>query len=259
MVRLAANLSTMFNEVPFLERFDAAADNGFKAVEFMFPYEAEADEVAARAKARALQTVLFNCPAGDWAGGDRGLGALPDRIDECRAGVEKAIEYAKALSCSKLHFMAGAVPPEQRTEEHERVYIENAQFAADLVAKEGIELLVEAINTRVDVPNYFINSSAEAMRLIERIGRPNVKFQYDIYHMQVMEGDLARRIETLLPSIAHIQLADNPGRNEPGSGEIDYPWLLNHIDALGYSGWIGCEYKPQGKTVDGLAWAKPYL
>lgn len=259
MVRLAANLSLMFGDVPFLDRFDVAADCGFKAVEFMFPYDEDPAEIADRAKARSLQIVLFNCPAGDWAAGERGLAALPDRIDECRAGVGKAIEYARILSCPRLHLMAGLVPPKERSADHEKVYIENARFAADRLAEVSLELEVEAINTRVDVPHYFLNSSDAAMRYIERIGRSNVKFQYDIYHMQIMEGDLARRIEALLPSIGHMQLADNPGRGEPGTGEINYPWLLDRIDALGYSGWIGCEYKPAGATQDGLTWASTYL
>lgn len=259
MVRLAANLSTMFQDAPFLDRFDRAADAGFAAVEFMFPYESPAEDVAAKARSRSLEVVLFNLPAGDWAGGDRGLAALPDRVEECRAGIAKALEYADALSCERLHLMAGVVPGAERTAAHEETYIANIRYAADALAKAGKTLLIEAINTRVDIPGYFLDNSAHAVRLIELVDRPNVQFQYDIYHMQIMEGDLARRIEALLPLIGHIQLADNPGRNEPGTGEIDYPWLLNRIDELGYQGWIGCEYKPLGNTEDGLGWASPYL
>lgn len=258
MVRLAANLSTMFQDVGFLDRFDRAAAAGFSAVEFMFPYEEPAEKVAEKAAANSLEVVLFNLPAGDFAGGDRGLAALPDRVDECRAGVDKGLEYAEALNCGMLHMMAGVVPG-AKGPEYEQTYIDNVRYAADKVADAGKTVLIEAINTRVDIPGYFLDSSAEAARLIEAIDRPNVRFQFDVYHLQIMEGDLARHVEEMLPLIAHIQIADNPGRNEPGTGEINYEWLLSKIDALGYGGWIGCEYKPVGKTEDGLGWAAPYL
>lgn len=257
MVRLAANLSMLFTELPFLDRFEAAAEAGFGAVEFLFPYEWQAAEIAARLDAGRLQLALFNLPAGDWAAGERGLGALADRIAEFRSGVREALTYAGALGCRKLHLMAGK--PVDDLEAARRTLVDNVRFAADLAAPEGIEILLEPINTRIDMPGYFYDTSAAAMAVIAEADRANVRLQYDIYHMQIMEGDLARTIERLLPSIGHIQLADNPGRGEPGSGEINYPWLLSRIDALGYDGFIGCEYRPSAGTEAGLGWARAYL
>lgn len=257
MVQLAANLSMMFTDLPFIDRFDAAADAGFSAVEFLFPYEVPAEQLAAKIAERGLTVAIFNTPAGDWAGGERGLGSLADRTEEFREGVGRALAYARALGCKRLHLMAGK-PVGDRAVAH-RTVIDNIRFAADAVAADGIDILLEPINTRVDIPGYFYDSTATAMAVIEEAGRPNVKLQYDIYHMQIMEGDLARSIERLLPAIGHIQLADNPGRGEPGTGEINYPWLFQRIDALGYDGYIGCEYKPVGETVAGLRWAAPYL
>lgn len=258
MVTLAANLSLLFTEVAFLDRFAAAAAAGFRAVEFMFPYAHRPEEVAAAARAAGTQIVLFNTPAGDWDGGERGTAARPDRVDECRAGIATALDYAAALGCSRLHLMAG------KTADHDQdraraCLVANARHAADLGAAQGIDILLEPINTRVDIPGYFYDTTAAAMDVIAEIDRPNVKLQYDAYHMQIMEGDLARTIERLLPAIGHIQIADNPGRGEPGTGEIAYPWLLSHIDALGYAGAIGCEYRPRGATLEGLGWARPYL
>lgn len=256
MVKLAANLSLMFTHLPFLDRIDAAADAGFRGVEFMFPYEFSADEIAARAARNGLEIVLFNLPAGDWERGQRGIGALPDQIDECRRGTALALDYARRLGCRRLHLMAGKAPADPL---NRRTLVDNIAFAADLFAPHGIDLLIEPINTRVDIPGYFYSTSEAALSVLSEVGRPNTKLQYDIYHMQVMEGDLARNIERLLPEIGHIQLADNPGRAEPGTGEINYAWLLPHIDALGYSGWIGCEYRPAGDTAAGLGWAEPFL
>jgi hydroxypyruvate isomerase len=257
MVKLAANLSMMFTDLAFLDRFDAAADAGFTAVEFLFPYEVPAEQLAAKIAERGLTVAIFNTPSGDWAGGERGLGSLADRIDEFRAGVSRALDYARALGCTRLHLMAGK-PTGDRGAAH-RTLIDNVRFAADAAAADKIDILLEPINTRVDIPGYFYETTASAMAVIEEAGRANVKLQYDIYHMQIMEGDLARTIERLLPSIGHIQLADNPGRGEPGTGEINYPWLFQRIDALGYTGYVGCEYKPAGDTKAGLGWAKPYL
>lgn len=258
MVNLAANLSMMFTELPFLDRFAAAGDAGFTGVEFLFPYEAPAEIVAERARAAGVKIVLFNLPAGDWAGGERGLGALPHRIAEQREGAQRALDYAGVLGCGQLHLMAGKTTGHDRVRARETL-VANVAYAADLVAGHDIEVLLEPINTRVDIPGYFYDTTAEVLQVIRDAGRPNVKLQYDIYHMQIMEGDLARAIERLLPLIAHIQLADNPGRGEPGTGEIAYPWLLRRIDALGYTGWIGCEYKPAGTTLGGLDWARPYI
>ena len=258
MVKLAANLSMMFTEVPFTERFALAAQAGFGAVEMMFPYEAPAAELAELLRRHALTIVLFNMPAGDWAGGERGLGALPDRVDEFRTGARKALEYARILGCPRLHLMAGK-PGSGDKAASRQTLVENIRYAADLVAADGIQILLEPINTRVDIPGYFYDSTEAAMDVIREAGAENVRLQYDIYHMQIMEGDLARAIERLLPAIGHIQLADNPGRAEPGTGEINYPWLLDRIDRLGYAGYVGCEYKPAGRTQDGLGWSKPYL
>lgn len=258
MVKLAANLSMMFTELPFLDRFAAAAGNGFKAVEFLFPYEAPPEVVADRARSSGVETVIFNFPAGDWGGGERGIGALPNRVKEFRAGVLKAFEYAQALNCPRLHLMAGKTDGLDQKKAR-RVLTDNIAYAADRAASEDIDILLEPINTRVDIPGYFYDTTAKAMDVIDAVDRANVKLQYDIYHMQIMEGDLLRTIERLLPRIGHMQLAANPGRGEPNAGEINYPWLLEEIDRIGYGGWIGCEYKPAAGTIEGLGWAKPYL
>jgi len=258
MVTLAANLSLMFSEVPFLDRFAAAAKAGFRAVEFMFPYAHPAGDVARVAQAAGVEVVLFNTPSGDWDGGERGIAARPDREAECREGIATALAYASALNCPRLHLMAGKTADIDAAAAR-TCLIGNARHAADLAAAQGIDILLEPINTRVDIPGYFYDSTAAAMDVIAEIDRPNVRLQYDAYHMQIMEGDLARTIERLLPAIGHIQIADNPGRNEPGTGEIAYHWLLPHIDALGYAGAIGCEYRPKEETTAGLGWAERYL
>lgn len=256
MVKLAANLSMMFQDLPFLDRFNAAAEAGFSGVEFLFPYDHDAALIAERAQQCRLQVVLFNLSAGDWEGGERGIAALPDRMEEFRAGVAKGLDYARALGCPRLHLMAGKAAA---SAECRAALVANIAHAADLAAADNVEILIEPINTRVDIPGYFYGTSAEALSVIDEAGRANVRLQYDIYHMQIMEGDLARTIERLLPRIGHMQLADNPGRAEPGSGEINYPWLLSRIDALGYAGWMGCEYRPAGDTKAGLGWARDYL
>jgi hydroxypyruvate isomerase len=258
VVKLAANLSMMFTELPFLERFPAAAHAGFKAIEFMFPYETPAQDVADLLERHNLALALFNMPAGDWSAGERGIGALPDRVDEFRRNAETALDYARILGCKRLHLMAGKSPPDSNAACRETL-IGNVRFAADLVGADAIDILLEPINTRVDIPGYFYDRTETAIDIITAADRKNVKLQYDIYHMQIMEGDLARSIERLLPIIGHLQLADNPGRGEPGTGEINYPWLLSRIDMLGYDGYIGCEYRPAGETMQGLGWAQPYL
>jgi hydroxypyruvate isomerase len=258
MVRLAANLSLMFTELPFLDRFAAAARAGFQAVEFMFPYSETYEAIAERLTNNNLTLALFNMPAGAWQDGERGLGALPDRVTEFREGAALALDYAIHLDCKRLHLMAGKTADLDQ-QACRKTLIDNIRFAADLAAQVGIHVLLEPINTRVDVPGYFYDSTAAAMEIIAEVNRPNVRLQYDIYHMQIMEGDLARTIERLLPSIGHVQLADNPGRHEPGTGEINFPWLLRRLDALGYAGFVGCEYLPAGDTQAGLGWAAPYL
>jgi hydroxypyruvate isomerase len=249
----------MFGERPFLERFDAAAAAGFRAVEYLFPYEAPAEEIQARLTRHDLTQVLFNTPPGDWTNGERGIAALPGRVEEFRRGVDRALHYARVTGCRRLHVMCGKLPPDADPEACLATFHDNLAFAADAVVGAGIDVLVEPINSRVDIPGYLIDRTELAVAAITRAARPNIRLQYDIYHMQIMEGDLARSIERLLPLIGHIQLADNPGRHEPGTGEVNYEWLLAHIDALGYAGWIGCEYKPRGDTAAGLGWARRYL
>ena len=255
MPRFSANLSMLFGEHDFLDRFDAAARAGFKAVEYVGPYEHAPEAVAARLKKNGLEQALFNLPAGDWGKGERGIAVLPDRIDEFRKSVDTAITYAKALGCPQVNCLAGIAPAGVASAELENIFVENLKFAADRLEKAGIKLLIEAINTR-DIPGFFLNTSKQALRIIERVGSKNLHFQYDIYHMQVMEGDLARTIEANLDRIAHIQIADNPGRHEPGTGEINYPFLYDHLDRIGYAGWVGAEYKPKAGTEAGLEWFK---
>jgi hydroxypyruvate isomerase len=242
----------LFNEVGFLDRFDAAAKAGFKGVEYLFPYDFKADEIVAKLKANNLTQVLHNLPAGNWGGGERGIAVLPDRVDEFKAGVDKAIEYATALGCKQVNCLAGIAKDVDPKKAHE-TFVANLKFAAPKLKAAGIKLLIEAINTR-DIPGFFLTSTKQALKVIDEVGSDNLFVQYDIYHMQIMEGDLAKTMEANLSKIAHIQLADNPGRNEPGTGEINYPFLFDYIDKLGYSGWIGCEYKPKTETVAGLGW-----
>jgi hydroxypyruvate isomerase len=255
MPRFSANLSMLFGEHTFLDRFDAAARAGFRGVEYIGPYDHPPETIAARLKQNDLAQVLFNLPPGDWGKGERGIAILPDRVDEFRRGVDTAITYAMALGCPQVNCLAGIVPAGSATEALETVFIENLKYAADQLEKAGIRLLIEAINTR-DIPGFFLTGSRQALGIIDRVGSNNLYFQYDIYHMQVMEGDLARTIEANLGRIAHIQLADNPGRHEPGTGEINYPFLYEHIDRIGYKGWIGAEYKPKAGTEAGLGWLK---
>lgn len=255
--RLAANLSTLFTEVPFLERFAAAARTGFRFVEYQFPYDFDKDEVAARARAAGLQIVLHNAPPGGRAG-DRGIACHPGREAEFRDSVERAMAYARVAGCARLHCLAGVAPAGVERERLHATYVANLRHAAARLAAEGVTLLIEPINTR-SVPGYFLSGSHQAERILDELGAPNVRLQYDLFHMQIMEGDLAKTIERLLPKIGHMQLADVPGRHEPGTGEINFAWLLGQIDRIGYAGWIGCEYNPLGDTLAGLKWAKPYL
>jgi hydroxypyruvate isomerase len=258
MPKLNANLSMMFNEYEFIDRFSAAARAGFKGVEFLFPYAFEKRQLADALAKNKLQMVLFNMPPGDFEGGDRGLACDPARAGEFQEGVGKALDYALALGCKQLHLMAGLKPRGVSEEKMRETYLASLRFAATELAKHGITLLIEAINTR-DIPGFYLNTSRQAFDIMHYAGVPNLKFQYDIYHMQIMEGDLAPTIERNLDKIGHMQLADTPGRHEPGTGEINYPFLLQHIDKVGYQGWIGCEYRPAGKTEAGMGWAKPYL
>ena len=258
MPKLNANLSMMFNEFDFLDRFDAAAGAGFKGVEFLFPYAFDKAQIGEKLAKNKLEMVLFNMPPGDFDAGDRGLACDPARVNEFQDGVGKALDYAKALNCRQLHCMAGLKPRGIGEEKMRETYIANLQFAGRELAKHGITLLIEAINAR-DIPGFYLNYSRQAFDIMHYANVPNLKFQYDIYHMQIMEGDLAPTIERNLDKIGHMQLADTPGRHEPGTGEINYGFLLEFIDKAGYKGWIGCEYKPAGKTEAGLGWARSYL
>ena len=255
MPRFDANLTMLFTELPFLDRVAAARKAGFEAVEFLFPYEYDVADLAARLDDNGLQVVLHNLPAGDWAGGERGLAVLPDRVDEFREGVGKAITYAKRLKCPQVNCLVGLQPAGVDRERCDALLVENVGFAARELEREGIRLLIEAVNPG-DVPGFYLNRTDQVLALIDKVGSPNVYVQYDIYHMQITEGDLARTIERNLARIPHIQLADNPGRHEPGTGEINYPFLFKHLDAIGYKGWVGAEYKPAGATTDGLGWFK---
>jgi len=257
MPKFAANLSFMFQDLGLLERFDAAARAGFKAVEFLFPYEYTAEIIAERLGRNGLSLALFNTAAGDWAAGERGLAALPGREEEFRAGVDKAILYANATKCPLIHTMAGLCPEGGDKAAAERVYLDNLRWAADRAAAARLTAVIEPINNR-DIPGYFLNYTGHAMSIIERVGRTNLKLQLDLYHVQIMEGDLAAKMRALAGHYPHVQIAGNPGRNEPDIGEINYPYLFDLFDELGYQGWIGCEYRPKGDTVAGLGWARKY-
>ena len=255
MPKLAANLSTLFPQLEFLERFAAAAQAGFRYVEYQFPYQWRPDELARRAREAGVQVVLHNLPAGDFARGERGIACLPGREQEFRDGVERAIEYARAVNCPRLNCLAGLAPVDR---EHFARLVDNVRYAARKLGAAGLALTLEPINTR-SVPGFFLSRSAQALEVLNAAGEGNAFLQYDFFHMQIMEGDLAQSVERLLARIGHIQLADVPGRHEPGTGEINFDFLLRRLDALGYSGWVGCEYNPQGDTLEGLKWARPYL
>ena len=253
MPRFAANLTMMFNEVAFPQRFAAAAAAGFKAVEFLFPYDHSPQEVASWLKENQLENVLFNLPPGDWAAGERGIAALPGREDEFRAGVARGIEYALALGTKRVHMMAGLIPAGADMRVHREVYLGNLRHAAAEVGKHGISLLIEPINGR-DMPGYFLHSQADGHALREESGAANVKVQMDFYHAQIVEGDLAMTFKKHFDGIGHVQIASVPDRHEPDDGEVNYPYLFRLLDELGYEGWIGCEYRPRGNTNDGLGW-----
>ena len=254
MPKFAANLGFLFNEVPFLDRFAAAAQAGFHAVEFPFPYDYGPAELAAQLRSHGLQLVLFNAPPGDASAGERGIAALPGRATEFRAAIELALAYARGTGCRQIHVMAGLIPAGRSREEVEAIYVDNLRHAADVFARDEIRLLIEPLNLR-DNPGYILSTTAQAIGLLDRVGAANVALQLDLYHCQVTEGDLAGHIHRLLPRTGHIQIAGNPGRNEPDRGEINYPFLFDLLDRLGYDGWIGCEYRPAEATLAGLRWA----
>lgn len=258
MPKFAANLTMLFNEVEFLARFEAAARAGFRGVEYLFPYPFSKEQLAEQLGKHKLTQVLHNLPAGDWAAGERGIACHPNRVGEFQEGVGKAIDYATALSCKQVNCLVGIQPKDVSSDEARRTLVDNLKFAAEKLAAANIRLLIEPINTR-DIPGFFLSGTKQALSIMDDVGSSNLFLQYDVYHMQIMEGDLAPTIQRNLSRIPHLQIADNPGRNEPGTGEINYPFLFQFLDNLGYEGWIGCEYKPKTTTVDGLGWIKPYL
>ncbi|MEK9720158.1 MAG: 2-oxo-tetronate isomerase [Quisquiliibacterium sp.] len=258
MPRFAANLSMMYNEVPFLERFGACAADGFRAVEFLFPYEHPAQVIRDELDRHGLQQVLFNAPPGDFAAGERGISSLPGRGEEFRQGIDKAIEYARVLGCPRVHVMAGLLKNESERNAQRELYVQNLAWAASRLGEAGLDMLIEPINTR-DIPGYLLNVQADAHSIVERIGAPNLKVQMDLYHCQIVEGDVAMKIRKYLPGVGHIQIAGVPQRHEPDLGELNHPYLFELLDELGYQGWIGCEYRPKGRTSDGLSWLRPYL
>lgn len=254
----AANLTMMFNEVPFPERFAAAAKAGFKAVEFLFPYDYPAADVTRWLKENHLKSALFNMPPGDWAAGDRGMACIPGREEEFMAGVHQAIDYARAMGTPTLHAMAGLIPAGADRPRHRSVYVANIALAAKELAKHGLTLVIEPINTR-DMPGYFLSTQAQGHAIRQEIGAPNLKVQMDFYHAQIMEGDLSMTFKNNFDGIGHIQIASVPARHEPDEGEVNYPHLFQLLDDMGYAGYVGCEYRPRGKTEEGLGWTTGLL
>ncbi len=253
MPRFAANLSMLFTEVPFLDRFERAAAAGFEAVEFLFPYAWPAAQIRERLQRHRLRLVLHNLPAGDWDGGERGIACLPERVDEFRAGVATALDYARELGVGQLNCLAGKAPAGADPARLHATLVDNLRHAAAELDKAGLKLLLEPINTH-DIPGFLVHRTEQGLRILDEVGASNAYLQYDIYHAQRMEGELAATLQAQLARIAHVQIADNPGRHEPGSGEIHYPFLFEHLDRIGYQGWIGCEYKPAAGTEAGLGW-----
>ena len=257
MLNFAANLTTMFNEVPFLERFNAAREANYKAVEFLFPYEHSPSELRDRIQNNGLKQVLFNLPPGDWTAGERGIGALPGREHEFRASLEIAMNYADAIECRTLHAMAGIAPPDTCEERMFDTFVENLKIACEICAQSNITIVLEPLNSQ-DVPKYFIPRLSDARRVINAVGCENLGLQFDFYHVQIMDGNLIRNFDTHIDQIRHIQISSVQGRQEPDIGEINYPFILNHINESSYDGWIGCEYVPRNDTIKGLGWLENF-
>ena len=257
MPRFAANLSMMFNEVPFLDRFAAARKAGFEGVEFLFPYDFPAAEIRTRLNGEGLTQALFNMPPGDWTNGERGLASLPGRQGEFREAVKKALDYAATLDCRHVHCMAGIPPSDLAPGTAAALYAANLAWATEQASPAGVKLVIEPINHR-DMPGYFLNTQDQGAAVIDAIGRERLGLQFDVYHVQITEGDISKCMERLMPIIAHMQIADVPARNEPGTGEIGWAYVFRRMDELGYQGWVGCEYRPAGDTVTGLAWRERY-
>lgn len=258
MPKFAANLTMLYNHVDFLDRFEAAAKDGFKGIEYMFPYAYPKEQLAEKLAKNGQTQVLHNLPAGDFANGERGLACLPDRVGEFQDSVGKAIDYATALGCKQVNCMAGLAPKGVDADKIRATFVSNLKFAAEILKAAGVKLLIEPINNR-DMPGFYLNYTVQAAEILKEVGSDNLFIQYDIYHAQRMEGELANTIKQFLPQIAHMQLADNPNRNEPGTGEINYDFLFKFIDSISYQGWIGAEYRPAKGTSEGLGWVKPWL
>ncbi len=257
MPLFAANLSMMYTEVPFLERFALAAADGFVGVEFLFPYEYDAHELKTLLDKHGLRQALFNAPPGDWDNGERGIASLPGRENEFFSAIEKALQYASVLDCKTVHVMAGNTVPLMLPQRQRAIFKANLCKAADMAMKQGVTLVLEAINHR-NMPQFFLERQDDTQAIISELGKPNIAAQFDIYHCQITEGDVATRLKRDMPHIGHIQIASVPDRHEPDQGEVNYEWLFNYLDTLGYKGWIGCEYNPAGKTSDGLGWFAPW-
>lgn len=257
MPRFAANLSMLYPQHEFLDRFAAAAADGFEAVEFLFPYDYSANELKQRLSDNGLVQALFNVPPGDWAAGERGIATLPGREDEFRSGFDRALEYAAVLGNTRVHVMAGLLAAESDRARHHGVYLQNLAYAADQAGKAGITVLLEPINTR-DMPGFFLNRQDQAQAICKEVGATNLKVQFDCYHCQIVEGDLATTLRRDFDCIGHIQIAGVPDRHEPDQGEVNYPYLFELMDHLGYDGWVGCEYRPKGDTSTGLQWLRDW-
>ena len=255
MPRFAANLTLMFNEVPFLDRFEAAAKAGFTAVEFLFPYAYPAEEIGKRLLDNGLTQALFNLPPGNWDAGEKGFAALPERFDDLKQSLATALPYAKATSVKRLHLMAGLA--DRKDAKAIAAFRKSVTWAAEFFAPHGIDIVIEPLNAR-NTPNYFLNDFGFARDVIQELKIPNLKLQFDIYHCQILHGDVTMRLREMMPIIGHIQIASVPSRHEPDDEELNYPFLFTELDRLGYKGFVGCEYNPRGKTTDGLAWFKPY-
>jgi hydroxypyruvate isomerase len=253
MLKFDANLTLLFQELAFLDRFEAAAVAGFSGVEFLFPYDFSSKDIKTRLDRHGLELVLHNLPPGNWDAGERGIACLPDRVSEFKESVLKALEVGTHLGVKRLNCLSGIVPKNLNRQKAHDTFVANLDYAADQAAKAGIEILIEPIN-RYDIPDFFLYTTQQALDLISLIGQPNLRLQYDIYHAQRTEGELANTITRALPHISHIQLADNPGRHEPGTGEINWRFLFSHLETLGYQGWLGCEYRPKADTLSGLQW-----
>ena len=257
MPRFAANLSMLYPQHEFLDRFAAAAADGFEAVEYLFPYDFSAQDIKQRLSENGLVQALFNAPPGDWAAGERGIASLPGREEEFRSGIARALEYAAVLGNDRIHVMAGLLPSEDLRERHHAVYVQNLAYAAEQAAKAGITVLIEPINTR-DMPGFFLNRQDQAQAVCKEVGAANLKVQFDFYHCQIVEGDVVSKLRRDFAGVGHIQIAGVPDRHEPNLGELNYTWLFEEIDRLGYTGWIGCEYRPKGDTSEGLQWLRDW-